>query len=114
MEDKIKTWLSDIKLAISEIYEFLPEDKTFISFQKDIKGKKAVERNLEIIGEAVNRIINEGTGIRITNARKIIDTRNRVIHNYDNISNDIIWSIVTRDLVKLESEVDKLLSDDFD
>jgi len=111
MEDKIKTWLSDIKLAISEIYEFLPEDKSFTSFQKDIKGRKAVERNLEIIGEAINRIVGENPGIEISNARKIIDTRNRVIHNYDNISNDIIWSIVTRDLPKLEAEVIKLLVD---
>ena len=111
MEDKVKTWLSDIKLAISEIYEFLPEDKSFASFQKDIKGKKAVERNLEIIGEAINRIVVGNPGIEISNARKIIDTRNRVIHNYDNISNDIIWSIVTRDLPKLEAEVIKLLVD---
>jgi len=111
MEDRIKTWLADIKQAITEIYDFLPEDKSFTSFQKDIKGKKAVERNLEIIGEAVNRIIGENPGIQITNARKIIDTRNRVIHNYDNISNDIIWSIVTRDLPKLEAEINNLFNE---
>ena len=109
MENRIKTWLTDIKQAITEIEEFLPEKRNFIEFQKDLKTKKAIERNIEIIGEAINRILNQQPDITITNARKIVDTRNRVIHNYDTISEDVIWAIVNRDLPKLEAEIDKLL-----
>ncbi len=56
MEKEIKVWLSDIKQAISEINQFLPDKKVFQDFQKDLKVKRAIERNIEIIGEAVNRI----------------------------------------------------------
>lgn len=58
METEIKTWLSDIMQAIHEINGFLPEKQDFYEFQQDIKAKRAIERNLEIIGEAVNRILN--------------------------------------------------------
>lgn len=52
----IKACLKDIEQAIIEINEFLPEDRNFLTFQKDIKTRKAVERNIEIIGEAMDRI----------------------------------------------------------
>ena len=56
MENEIKTWLKDIEQAILEINSFLPDKKDFFQFQKDVKTKRAVERNIEIIGKAVNRI----------------------------------------------------------
>ena len=103
------TWLSDIKKAIVEIKSFLPVEKNFIAFQKDIKTKRAIERNIEIIGEAVNRIFKKKPGFKITNARRIVDTRNRIIHGYDSVSDDIIWSIVMKELPGLENEIDNLL-----
>ena len=111
MENEIKTWLSDIKQAINEINSFLPVEKDYISFQKDLKTKRAIERNIEIIGEAVNRIIKKDSGIEITKARRIVDTRNRIIHGYDSVSDDIIWSIVKIELPGLEKEIDNLLRD---
>jgi uncharacterized protein with HEPN domain len=59
MEDDIKTWLSDIKQAIIEINEFLPDQKNFYQFKKDLKTKRAIERDVEIIGEAANRILKQ-------------------------------------------------------
>ena len=109
MTDEIKTWLSDIKQAINEINEFLPDKKNFILFQKDLKTKRAIERNVEIIGEAANRIFKQQPNIQITNINKIIDTRNRIIHGYDSVSDDIIWSIVVKHLPKLEEEIANLL-----
>ncbi len=109
MTDEIKTWLSDIKQAIHEINEFLPDKKNFILFQKDLKTKRAIERNVEIIGEAANRIFKQQPDIQITNINKIIDTRNRIIHGYDSVSDDIIWSIVVKHLPKLEEEITNLL-----
>lgn len=111
MEDEIKTWLSDIKQAILEIQEFLSDNKDFLEFKKNLKTKRAIEGNIEIIGEAVNRVLKSNPEVRITNARKIVDTRNRIIHGYDTVSEEIIWAIVIRDLPNLETEIDKLLVD---
>ncbi|MCH8234475.1 MAG: DUF86 domain-containing protein [Bacteroidetes bacterium] len=88
---------------------FSPSPSDFFVFQKDIKGRRAIERNIEIIGEAVSRILSIDPGINITNTRKIVDTRNRIIHGYDTVSEEIIWSVITRDIPKLENEINKLL-----
>jgi len=110
MERKIQVLLEDILQAINEIEEFLPEKKDFLEFQKDLKTKKAIERNIEIIGEAVNRIVKLYPTIKISNSRKIIDTRNRIIHGYDTVSDEIIWAIVIKDLKNLKDEVVDLMN----
>ena len=111
MDNKIRTWLYDILHSIEEIesyFENKPQD--FLEYQKDTKTKRAVERNIEIIGEAVNRILKENPDFKIENARNIVGTRNRIIHSYDNIADDMIWSIVIRSLPKLKSEISDLLN----
>ena len=107
--NEINTWLADIKQAITEINSFLPKKKDFFEFQKDIRTKRAIERNIEIIGEAMNRILKTQPDFSIKNAQKIVDTRNRIIHGYDTVSEEIIWAIVIKDLPLLEQEVDDLL-----
>jgi uncharacterized protein with HEPN domain len=108
MDNKLNAWLEDILRSIDEIFDFLPEKKDFYEFKKDLKTKKAVERNIEIIGEAVNRITNyKHTDIEIRNARQIIGTRNRIAHEYDTISDEIIWTIIVRELPKLREEISK-------
>jgi len=111
MEQQIKTWLEDIKQSIEEIEGFLPEKRDFFEFQNDLKTRKAIERNIEIIGEAVNRILKVDATVKITNARRIVDTRNRISHGYDTISIDIIWAIAVKDLKNLYIEVRKLLEE---
>ena len=102
--------LKDIEQSIIEIYEFLPEDRNFVSFQTDLKTRKAVERNIEIIGEAMERILKSDPDFQITDSRKIVDTRNRIIHGYDSVSDEVIWLIVIRYLPVLEKEVKELLN----
>jgi uncharacterized protein with HEPN domain len=109
MHPDIKVWLKDIELSIKEIHEFLPPPGNYVLFQKDLKTRKAVERNLEIIGEAMSRIREIEPNILISDSRKIVDTRNRIIHGYDSVSADVIWLIVTRYLPILEQEVKDLL-----
>jgi uncharacterized protein with HEPN domain len=112
MVDEIKTYLFDIIKAINEIEIFFDnKPKRFDEFITDTKTKRAVERNLEIIGEAINRIIKLDNAININNSRKIIDTRNRIAHGYDTVSDDIIWAIVINHLPKLKEEVTSLLND---
>ncbi|MFA6359484.1 MAG: HepT-like ribonuclease domain-containing protein [Dysgonamonadaceae bacterium] len=79
--------------------------------KRDIKTKRAIERNIEIIGEAVNRILKKDKNFKINNAQQIIGTRNRIIHGYDRVSDDMIWSIVINHLPKLKSEVELLLKE---
>jgi uncharacterized protein with HEPN domain len=73
--------------------------------------KRAVERNLEIIGEAVNRIITRDHFFneKISNAKAIIGLRNQVIHVYDNISDENIWSVIISHLPQLKMEVASLI-----
>ena len=95
MDNDIKTWLYDILQSINEIdsyYENKP--RIFEEYVSDIKTKRAIERDLEIIGEAANRILKNDKNFKLDNVEKIIGTRNRIIHGYDKISDDLIWSIV--------------------
>ncbi|NDB34310.1 MAG: DUF86 domain-containing protein [Flavobacteriia bacterium] len=110
MDNKINTWLYDILKSIEEVesyFENKPLD--FTEYQEDTKTKRAVERNIEIIGEAVNRILKENPNFSIENSRNIVGTRNRIIHGYDNIADDLIWSIVVNSLPKLKIEILALL-----
>jgi len=109
MDSRINVWLEDIIISIDEIFEFIPQKRNFFDFQKDIKTKRAVERNIEIIGEAINRIVkHKEANIKIKNARKIIGTRNRIAHEYDRISDEIIWTIIVRELPELRKEITDL------
>ena len=87
----------------------MPSNRNFLEFQNDLKTKKAIERNLEIIGEALNRILKDNPKIEITDSRKIVDTRNRIIHGYDSVTEDVIWLIVVKYLPILKKEVEDLL-----
>ena len=110
MTIEIKAWLFDIQTAIANIENYLSDrPKIFAVYKKDMRTKQAIERNIEIIGEATKRILNFDSTIQITNARKIIDTRNRIIHGYDTVLDEHIWAIVINDLPKLKQEIDNLL-----
>ncbi len=109
MDIRIQSWLHDIRKSIDEIFLFLGERRDFKSYLADIKTKKAVERNLEIIGEAVYRILKVDNEFELENAKNIIGTRNRIIHSYDNISDEIIWTIISRELPQLKIQIEEIL-----
>ena len=58
----------------------------------------------------MSRILKENSEIKISNSRKIVDVRNRIIHGYDSVSDDVIWGIVIRNLPVLQKEVENLLN----
>ena len=110
MDENINKHLHDILDAINEIESFFGEKpKYFNEFCKDLCLRRAVERDIEIIGEAMNRILKEDRNIAITNSRKIVDARNYIIHGYDSLSADILWSIDINHLPKLKEEAQALL-----
>ena len=109
MDYKIQACLLDIQISINEIFDFLGERRDFKDYIGDLKTKKAIERNLEIIGEAMNRILKMDNDFPIKNAKNIIGTRNRIIHAYDAISDDVIWTIVVRELPLLKIQIEDFL-----
>lgn len=110
MDDLIKKHLQDILTAIEEIESFFGDKpKLFEYFYSNLCLRRATERNIEIIGEAMNRILKTDRNIAITNSRKIVDARNYIIHGYDSLSADILWSMVINHLPKLKDEVTALL-----
>ena len=112
MDKEIKVWLFDILNSILEIESFVDfEETNFQDYSSDVKTKRAVERNLEIIGEAVKRISKKDENLEITDKRKIISVRNRIIHGYDQVSDELIWSIITQYLPVLEKEVRQYLNE---
>ena len=110
MDDLIKKHLQDILTAIEEIESFFGnKPKQFEDFYSNLCLRRAIERNIEIIGEAMNRILKIDRNIAITDSRKIVDARNYIIHGYDSLSVDILWSMVINHLPKLKKEVTVLL-----
>lgn len=112
MDNNIKTWLYDILNAIMEIDSFFGgEPMEFIKYQNDVRTRRAVERNIEIIGEALHRITKQDESVNISHSRKIVDTRNRIIHGYDSVSDEVIWGIIINHLPILQKEVSALLGE---
>lgn len=110
MERTISKTLEDIRNAILEVDSFFEtRPKRYEVYLSDLCLRRAVERNITIIGEAMNRLLKIAPEIEITSARRIVDTRNYVIHGYDSVTDDIMWGIVVRHLPLLKAEVVRLL-----
>lgn len=86
--------------------------KEYATFCDDTIFRRAVESNMEIMGEAMNRALNIDPEIPITASRKIVDTRNFVIHSYDSLKPDILWGIVINHIPLLKKEIESLLNDE--
>ena len=110
MTVRITKYLHDILFAIESIDDFVGSPKIFENYKNDFKTKSAVERQLGIIGEAVNKILREDTTLAISNARDIVNLRNRIIHAYDSLNDTIIWAIIINRLPKLRDEVTNLIN----
>ncbi len=110
MTEREKKYLADILRSLSLIEAFLEGVTSFDLYTSDEKTKSAVERQLSIIGEAVNHFAKEQPETTIENAKQIIGLRNRLVHAYDSIDDTIIWSILMLQIIPLKKEVEKLLN----
>ncbi len=102
-------YLNDILNAANAILDYLKDCTTFDDYINDRKTRRAVEREFEIIGEAMNRVLKLVPDIAISDARKIVDFRNFVIHDYNRIDNQLVWHTAQRKLPQLIEEVGQLL-----
>jgi uncharacterized protein with HEPN domain len=109
MTERSKKYLSDILIATGYIEEFMADISSFNDYRQDLKTQSAVERQLGIIGEAVNKYRQEGNQ-DIPQSHQIVQFRNRLIHAYDSIDISIVWVIIKNHLPNLKNEVELLIS----
>jgi|LakMenE01Jun11ns_1017448.scaffolds.fasta_scaffold9852998_2 uncharacterized protein with HEPN domain len=108
-----KKYLFDIIESINSIEEYIGLDKNFDAYKKDKKLRRAVERELEIIGEAINRLNKlDGRTIEITDSRRIINLRNQVIHGYDSVDDTIIWGIISKYIPLLKTDITNIINNE--
>jgi len=110
MDNLQQKYLVDISVSIASIEEYLGDKRDFFVYQNNKMLRRAVEREFEIIGEAMNKLDKIAPELSISSKKLIIGLRNRVIHGYDKIDNEIIWGVIVRHLPKLKSEIEKLKS----
>lgn len=110
MDERIITILQDIKEAISHIELFCSAHaKEYKAFCDDVCFRSAVQWEIIVIGEAMNRILKIAPDIAISDARRIVNTRKFLIHGYDSLRTDLVWAIVVNHLPVLKAEIEELL-----
>jgi len=110
MPPKIPKYLDDIRDAAQFVID-LVHGRTLDDYRRDRVLRQTVERNFEIIGEAMNRIVklDPNTAARIGNYPRIIAFSNVLTHGYDMIEEDRVWSVIQRELPTLRDQVELLL-----
>lgn len=106
MRHRLLKYILDIESVIQEI-EIVKSKASndFTVFKSDIILQRAIERDLEIIGEAVRHILEIEPSIKITSAKNIIGLRNIIVHAYDSVEPEMIWGIIQNNIPKLSDEL---------
>jgi len=109
MRLECKKLLYDIQQASEQVSGFVA-GKSFIDYETDSLFRSGVERQFEIMGEALNQLskIDVKIANQITDYKKIISFRNILIHGYADIDNRLVWNIIENKLPGLMQEVKKL------
>lgn len=109
MNPKALKYILDIESILEEIERIkIRVENSFIQYKEDFVMKRAVERDLEIIGEAVKKLLEQEPTIKLTSAKKIIGLRNRISHAYDSIEDELIWGIIQKDIPLLKKEIQRI------
>lgn len=112
MRHEVEKYLYDIRNAASLLRDFT-RGRSFEDYQSNVMLRAAVERQFEIVGEAVSQLakIDEETASKITEYQRIIAFRNVLIHGYADVDDQIVWGVVTKDLPKLARDIEKLIEE---
>jgi uncharacterized protein with HEPN domain len=111
MRDEVAKFLQDVEKACALVAEFT-RGKSFEDFHSDALLRSAVERQFINVGEALTeaRKLDATTIGTITGVRKIIGFRNILVHGYEVVKPERVWSVVEMDMDLLRSEVQALLT----
>ena len=112
MHPKSPKWLDDIADACAFVLE-IAANVTVVDYASDRRLRQAVERNFQIIGEALRRLerTDPASAARISDYRAVIGLRNRLVHNYDDIDNEEVWEIIQHFLPVLRRETELLVQE---
>ncbi|PKL46988.1 MAG: hypothetical protein CVV39_06395 [Planctomycetes bacterium HGW-Planctomycetes-1] len=105
-----KKILEDIRSAAANILDFT-KGKNFDDYVSDQMLRSAVERQFEIIGEALNRLakFDAQTISKISYFERIISFRNILIHGYDVVDSAVVWDVIQKDLPELHNEIKAMI-----
>ena len=110
MRREIRKYLHDIQRAVALLEQFTA-GRSLRDYRRDAMLRAAVEREFEIVGEAVAQLarVDESMAARISGYRRIIAFRNILIHQYADVDDRLVWDVVETNLTTLASEVNALL-----
>lgn len=110
MDEFIAVYIYDVKRAIEEVESyFVGYTMRYDIFENDYLRRSAVERKTEIMGEAINRILKIQRDFPLPNAKAVVDTRNRIIHGYDSVRPEFLWSLVVRHIPELKKDIECII-----
>ena len=112
MRLETRKYLYDMQHAAALLREFT-SNKTFADYERDAMLRAAVEREFEVIGEAMKQLamVDEGVAASIQGYQRIIAFRNVLIHGYADVDDRLVWDVVETSLPTLAREIDLLLED---
>lgn len=107
--DRLLKYILDIEAVIEELEQVQKEcDNNFNRFSDNFMAVRTVERDLQIIGEAIKKMLQINPDLNFTNIKNIVRLRDLLAHQYDIVDPAILWGIIIKDLLILKSEVAKL------
>jgi uncharacterized protein with HEPN domain len=112
MEHDPRAWLWDVRQAADDIAAFV-SGRTLEDYLADKMLRRAVERQFEIVGEALNRLSRDSPALaaRIADLRRAVAMRNALIHAYPDIDNEAVWRTAHDNLPPLRAQVAALLAE---
>lgn len=107
---KVLIYLEDILESAKAILSHTAEINRYDEFVKNRLVYRAVERELTIIAEAINKIKGEKEQLELLHSHQIVGLRNRLVHDYANTNHEIIWAVVVKHIKPLILETENLIN----
>jgi uncharacterized protein with HEPN domain len=91
--------------AATRIEKFKSAVHSFEDYEKNILVKSAVQWQISVIGEALNNALKMDDTLNISNARKVVNMRNKLIHGYDDVEDNVVWNVIVKYIPMLTNEI---------
>jgi len=109
LPNQVLKYFLDIESVIEELDKLIElHENDYLKFQANFMATRTAERDLMIIGEAINQLQKIKPDINITGTKHIVGLRNLIVHSYDSIEPTTIWRILQKDIPVLKNEIAEL------